>query len=112
LWRAANATISSRCNLEAGPPVTIKPPLGGCASGERALDLVGVGGIDRDGLYPEQRRHSLNDGKKVASRTLRGISKHRHSREAWRDLFEQFQPFHADTKFVRHEPGGVAARPR
>ena len=41
-----------------------------------------------------------------------GIPKDRHSRHAWRDLFEQLQPFPGHAVFTIHETGGVAARPR
>ena len=30
----------------------------------------------------------------------------------WRDLLEQFQIFSSEAVFLRHETGGVAARPR
>ena len=42
----------------------------------------------------------------------RGIAKDRHSRQVWRDLFEQFQPFPAHAVFKKHEASGIAARPR
>jgi hypothetical protein len=41
-----------------------------------------------------------------------GIPKHGHSRNAWCDLLDQFQPFPAQTVFEHEEAGGVAARPR
>ena len=41
-----------------------------------------------------------------------GIAKHRRSRHARRDLFEQLQPFPAHAVFELHETGDVAARPR
>ena len=41
-----------------------------------------------------------------------GIPKHRHSRHAWCDLLEQFQPFRAHAEFKDRKSGGVAARPR
>src|SRR5262249_59951202 len=91
------------------PRVTTKPPFGGGANAASARSISSAWGVLTG--TPSPLRNG-NDGKKVASRPLRGISKHRHSREAWCDLFEQFQPFHANTKFVRHESGGVAARPR
>ena len=41
-----------------------------------------------------------------------GIAKDRHSRHAWRDLLEQFEPFPAHAVFELRKAGGVAARPR
>jgi hypothetical protein len=41
-----------------------------------------------------------------------GVSKDRGSRDARRDLLEQFQPFPAQAEFEKHETGDVAARPR
>ena len=46
------------------------------------------------------------------SKGLAGIAKDRHARHARRNLLEQLQPFSGHAEFVRHEAGGVAARPR
>ena len=43
---------------------------------------------------------------------MAGIPKDGHSRNAWCDLLDQFQPFPAQTVFEHEEAGGVAARPR
>jgi hypothetical protein len=43
---------------------------------------------------------------------LGGIAKDRHACHAKSDLLEQLQPLSADAVFERHEPCGVAGRPR
>src|SRR5215467_6000963 len=78
---------------------------------ERALDLGSVVHVDMTYLNHEQRRHGLDNAELADPRGNAGIPEHRHSRDAWRDLFEQFQPFPADTVFECHETGGVAAWP-
>jgi hypothetical protein len=40
------------------------------------------------------------------------IPKDRHSRQIWRDLLEQFQPFPAQAVFECDETGGITAGPR
>src|SRR5436190_11830556 len=78
---------------------------------DRVLDLGSVTlVVDMTYLNLEQRRHGLDDA--ADPRGNAGIAKHRHSRDAWRDLLEQFQPFPADTVFECHETGGVATWPR
>src|SRR6266516_7388529 len=79
---------------------------------DRALELGSVALVDMTYLNLEQRRHGLNDAELADPRGNAGIPKHRHSRDAWRDLLEQFQPFPADTVFECHETGGVATWPR
>jgi hypothetical protein len=46
------------------------------------------------------------------ARRLGGVPKDRRSRDAGRDLFEQFHPFPAHAVFEIGETGGVASRPR
>ena len=41
-----------------------------------------------------------------------GIPQNRCPREAWRDLFEQFEPLGRDSVFKRGKPSAIAARPR
>jgi hypothetical protein len=60
---------------------------------DSALDFVGVAQADRGYLHPKRRRHGLDGGKLIGSGALAGISKDRCSHHAWRDLFEQLQPF-------------------
>jgi hypothetical protein len=59
----------------------------------RASDLAWVAHVDRVYLYPEQRRHSLNDGKLGGAGSYVGIAKDCRSRHVRRDLLEQLQPF-------------------
>src|SRR6516225_10431035 len=47
-----------------------------------------------------------------AERALRRIAKDSRAPHAWRDLFEQLEPFPAQAVFELHEAGRVAARPR
>src|ERR1700730_12673359 len=75
--------------------------------GDGALDLVGVAHVDWADLHPEQWCHRLDDGKQARSRTQGGIPQDSGSRHAWRDLFEQLQPFSANAVFEFHETGGV-----
>jgi hypothetical protein len=79
---------------------------------DRALDLGSIAHVDMTYLNHEQWRHSLDDAELADPGGNAGIPKHRHSRDVWRDLFEQFQPFSADTVFKGHEAGDVAARLR
>src|SRR5262249_39705324 len=64
-------------------------------SRDGALDLTGVAHIDRDHLHPERRGYGLDDTELGGTGWYGGISKDRHARHAWRDLFEQLQPFPA-----------------
>src|SRR4029079_1201793 len=68
--------------------------------------------IDRTDLHPERRRRGLNDGKLAGSGAYSVVPKDGHSRHAWRDLFEQFQPFSANAVFEFQKTGSVAPRPR
>jgi hypothetical protein len=68
--------------------------------------------IDRADLHPERRRHRLDDAELDRADGYGGIPKDRHARHTGCDLLEQFQPFPAQAVFIRHESGGVAARPR
>src|SRR5215831_7351820 len=54
---------------------------------ERALDLGSVVHVDMTYLNHEQRRHGLDDAELADPRGNAGIPEHRHSRDAWRDLF-------------------------
>src|SRR5262249_49202406 len=72
-----------------------------------ALDLAGVAHIDRVDLHPERRRYGLDDAELDGADGYGGIAKDRHARYTWRDLLEP-----AQAVFIRHESGGVAARPR
>ena len=72
----------------------------------------GVAHVDGAHLHADRRRHILDDGELADPGGYGGISKDGHARHARRDLFEQLQPFRAQTIFELHEAGGVAARPR
>src|SRR5262245_28056588 len=76
-----------------------------------ALDLICVAHVERVYLHAERRGQGLNNAKLADSGWVRGIPQDRHSRHARRDLLQQLQPFSAQAVFVRHETGGVAARP-
>src|SRR4029079_4200987 len=77
--------------------------------GRRALDLASVAHVDRAHLYPERRRHGLDDAVLSVPERIAGISKDCRSRHVWRDLLEQLQPFPAQTVFEEQEPGSVTA---
>jgi hypothetical protein len=66
-----------------------------CEGFDGASDLAWVAHVDRVYLYPEQRRHSLNDGKLGGAGSYVGIAKDCRSRHVRRDLLEQLQPFSA-----------------
>ena len=61
-----------------------------------ALDLAGVVHINRVQLDAKRRRHGLDGAELADPAGVAGIPKDRHARYAWRDLFEQLQPFRAD----------------
>jgi len=63
-------------------------------------------------LHPKRWRHGLDGGELAWAGSCGGIPQDRHAGHAWRDLFEQFQPFAAQAVLVVHEAGGIAARPR
>jgi hypothetical protein len=71
-----------------------QPAIRGARDGrDAARDLAGVAHVDWAHLHPQRRRHGLDGGKLIGSGALAGISKDRCSYHAWRDLFEQLQPF-------------------
>src|SRR5262249_25965548 len=59
-------------------------------------------------VYAERRCRGLND-RKLADLGDGSIPQHRHPFYARRDLFEQFQPFCAETVFPRRKSSDVAA---
>src|SRR5262249_61643990 len=75
-----------------------------------ALDLAGIAHVDR--VRSERRSRSLDDRKLAGAGSERGIAQDRYSRDVWRDLLEQLQPFRAQTVFIIHEPSDVSARSR
>ena len=77
--------------------------------GDSALDFASLAYVNRPQLHPERRRHGLDCGKLPDPGGCGWIPKDRHSRQAWRDLLEQFQPFPAQAVFEGNETGGVAA---
>ena len=76
------------------------------------LDLASIAHVNGAQLYPEPRRHTLKRGELPDPRGNGWIPKDRGSRHARCDLFEQFQPFHAEAVFKRKKTGGVAGRAR
>src|SRR6478752_98705 len=76
------------------------------------LDLGGVAQVDLNDLHSERRRDGLNDTELGRTARYAGISKHRHSRQGWYDLLEQFEPFSTQTVFKVHKAGHIAARSR
>src|ERR1700676_860592 len=81
-------------------------------SRDGALNLGRIADVERVDLYPERRRNGLDDGKLAGCKTLGGISKHRHSRHVWRNLFEQFQPFPGQAVFDVEETSGISTGSR
>src|SRR5712671_43489 len=79
---------------------------------DSALDFTNLAHVNRPQLHSERWRHGLDCGKLPDPGGCGWIAKDRHSRQAWRDLLEQFQPFPAQAIFERDETGGVAAGPR
>jgi hypothetical protein len=83
-----------------------------CEGRDGALDLAGIAYVDWAHLHPKRRRQSLDCGELARSGGQGGIAKDGHSRQARRNLFEQFQPFRARGVFEQDETGGVAPWPR
>src|SRR5262249_41193260 len=77
-----------------------------------ALNLSQLAHVDWAHLDPERRRQGPDGRELSGSGGQRGVAKDPRPRHAWRDLFEQFQPFRAETVFEGSEPGCVAAWPR
>src|SRR3974377_448491 len=77
---------------------------------KKALDLASVAHVSRGHLYPESRRHSLDDTEQRVAGSTGRIPKNCNSGYTWRDLLEQLQPFPSHGVFETHEPGGVTAR--
>src|SRR5262249_24363623 len=88
---------------------TVRAP---CECRKRALDLAGVAHIDRAQLDCERRRHGLKCAPEANPGRYGGLANDSYSRHAWRNLFEQLQPFRANAVFIRGKTGGVATRPR
>src|SRR5262245_52541593 len=57
------------------------------------LDLASVARVNGAQFHSEPRRHPLDRGQLPDPSRNCCIPKDRYSRHAWRDLFEQFQPF-------------------
>src|SRR5215475_3681422 len=83
-----------------------------CECCDSALDFVSLTHVNRPQLHSERRRRGLDCSKLPDPGGCGGIPENRHSRQAWRDLLEQFQPFPAEAVFKRDKTGGVAAGPR
>src|SRR5262245_3343927 len=79
---------------------------------DSALDLACIAYAEGAQLHSERRRHGLNCAPEANSAGYRRVAKHCHARHAWRDLFQQLQPFRADAEFPRGKTGDVASWPR
>src|SRR5262245_37651580 len=88
---------------------TVRGPREGC-NGE--FDLRRLVQVDRTYLDAQRWRHSLDRGELGRASGQGRVPKNCYSGHAWRDLFEQLQPFCAQAIFKIGEPGGVAAWPR
>ena len=94
-------------------PVTIRPPFGRRAKAAMSRSIsFGVAHIDRRHLHPQRRRHGLDCGELTEPGGNGGVPKDGRACHAWHNLFEQLQPFCAETVFEREEARGVAAWPR
>ena len=74
-----------------------------------ALNLTGISYVDRTGLKPQLRCHSLDCGPLSDAGGIGGIAKDRHAGQPWRNLFKQFRPFHAQAEFEIRESSRVSA---
>src|SRR5215510_128858 len=79
---------------------------------DSALDLACIAYAEGAQLHPQRRRHGLDGAPRAKPGGYGGIANDRRSRHVGRDLFEQLQPFTADTVFENRKTGGVAPRPR
>jgi hypothetical protein len=73
------------------------------------LDVAGIMRVDRPHVDPERRRHRLNGAQLSAPSARRGIANYSYPRNCRRDLFEQLQPFGADTELELGKAGGIAS---
>src|SRR5262249_11289098 len=78
---------------------------------QRALDLTGVVNIDCTHLHPERLRTRLDCAELAYAGRIAGITYDQNSNQTWQDLFEQFQPFGAQTVLGVHKARSVTARP-
>src|SRR5215212_10241347 len=78
---------------------------------DSTLYLMRGAHVDGAYLHPERCRHGLDGAELANSLGYARIAKKRRSRDARRDLFEEFQPLRAYPVFEREETGEVAARP-
>src|SRR5262249_22103046 len=72
-----------------------------------ALDLTGVAQIDRNHLHPERRRDGLYRSELGKLGGIGRIPKDSHPAYVRRDLFEQLQPFPANSVVVNRETGSI-----
>src|SRR5262249_22481949 len=79
--------------------------------GYAALNLFDVAHAERAKLHPQLRRGGLNCAQLPGSGPL-GFPQYPHLRHVRRDLFEQLQPFAANSIFEQEETSGVTARSR
>src|SRR5262245_10917515 len=105
--------IEPRCTSAAPPVNTITPPIEVCANVVKARS-ISDGSAHSDGaqLHAERGRHRLNRAQQTHRGGIDWIPKDTHAGQAWRKLFEQFDPFRADAEFEQGKSGHVAARPR
>src|SRR6185436_20386186 len=79
---------------------------------DRALDLAGVTRLDGAQLHAERRRHGLDGTHLAHLEEASRVANDRRSGDAWRDFFEQLQPFPAEAVFDYAEPGRIATGTR
>src|SRR6516225_2729197 len=73
-----------------------------------ALNLTGISYVDRTGLQPQLRCHSLDCGPLSDAGGIGGIAKDRHAGQSRRNLFKHFRPFRAYAEFEIRESGRVS----
>src|SRR5262249_47014340 len=73
-------------------------------SRDRAPNVGSLAHVDMIDFYPERRRHRRDDTEQGGAGWCSGIAKGSHSRHAGRNLFEQLQPFSANTIFILNAP--------
>src|SRR5262245_12617351 len=79
---------------------------------DATLDLAGIAHADWCQLNSKGRRHRLDGTPLAGAGGISAIPKDCRSGYPRRDLFEQLQPFPADTVLGEGKTGGVSTRPR
>src|SRR6516165_12696357 len=79
---------------------------------DSALDLACIAYAEGAQLHPQRWRRCLDGAPHADPGSYGGIANDCHSCRAWRDLFQQLQPFRGDAEFPRGKTGDVASWPR